>query len=277
MGEFVWTGFDYLGEPTPYYSSEVNLHNLRNDPTKKAELEKKMEEIRKTTPPSRSSYFGIVDLCGFPKDRFYLYQSQWRPDLPMAHILPHWNWEERIGQVIPVHVYTSGTEAELFINGKSLGRKVRKAGQDFRLVWDSVVYEPGQVKVVSYKDGSEWASDEVKTTGKASRIGLSADRNRIGPEGTDLAFVTVKIQDNNSLTVPGSRLQIRFEVEGPGEIVATDNGDPTSFVPFKSNEREAFNGMALVIVKARKDMKGVFTVRASGEGLETGQVRIEAR
>ncbi len=123
LGEYVWTGFDYLGEPTPYNSDETNLLNFRNDPSKKADLEKKLAEIRKTNPPSRSSYFGIVDLAGFPKDRFYLYQSQWLPEIPMAHILPHWNWKERIGKITPVHVYTSGDEAELFINGKSQGRK----------------------------------------------------------------------------------------------------------------------------------------------------------
>jgi beta-galactosidase len=131
LGEYVWTGFDYLGEPTPYNSDETNLLNFRNDPTKKAELEKKLEELRKTNPPSRSSYFGIVDLAGFPKDRYYLYQSHWRPDLPMAHILPHWNWKERVGQVTPVHVYTSGDAAELFINGKSQGRKSKRPDEDF--------------------------------------------------------------------------------------------------------------------------------------------------
>jgi beta-galactosidase len=126
-GSFAWTGFDYLGEPTPYYSS-------------------------------RSSYYGIVDLAGFKKDRFYLYQSHWRPDLPMAHILPHWTWPERVGQVTPVHVFTSGDEAELFLNGKSLGR--RKKGQyEYRLRWDDVVYEPGELKVVAYKGGMPWATD----------------------------------------------------------------------------------------------------------------------
>ena len=275
MGEYVWTGFDYLGEPTPYNSDETNLLNFRNDPAKKAELQKKLEELRKSTPPSRSSYFGIVDLCGFPKDRFYLYQSHWRPDLPMAHILPHWNWDERIGLVTPVNVYTSGTEAELFINGKSMGRKIRRPGQDFRLVWDSVKYEPGVVKVIAYKDGLQWATDEVKTTGSASKLQLSADRDVIVPDGVDLAFITVKVQDNTGLTVPRSRPLIKFEVEGPGEIIATDNGDATSFVPFRSHEKEAFNGLLLVIVKAKKGMKGTFSVNATSSGLESGHIQIQ--
>jgi beta-galactosidase len=275
MGEYVWTGFDYLGEPTPYNSDETSLLNFRNDPDKKTEMEKKLKEIRKSTPPSRSSYFGIIDLCGFPKDRFYLYQSHWRPDFPMAHILPHWNWKERIGKITPVNVYTSGTEAELFINGRSMGRKVRRTGQDFRLVWDSVKYEPGVVKVIAYKNGLQWATDEVKTTGSSNRLQLSADRDVIISDGVDLAFITVKIQDKTGLTVPGSRPLIKFEVEGPGEIVATDNGDATSFVPFLSNEREAFNGLALVIVKAKKGMKGTFIVKASSISLQNGQIQIQ--
>ena len=277
LGEYVWTGFDYLGEPTPYYSGEVDLMNLYNDPSKKEELEKKLEEIRLTTPPSRSSYFGIIDLAGFPKDRYYIYQSYWRPDLPMAHIFPHWNWEERIDSVVPVHVYTSGNEAELFLNGKSLGRKTKKENIDFRLVWDNVKYEHGTVKVIAYKDGKEWATDEVSTYGEAAKLDLSADRTTIVSDGMDLAFITVEVQDQNGLTVPRSNKLIKFEVEGPGEIVATDNGDPTSYTPFQSHEREAFNGLALVIVKGEKGATGTFTVKAASEGLRTGEVEIRLK
>ncbi|BEG99249.1 beta-galactosidase [Bacteroides sedimenti] len=277
LGEYVWTGFDYLGEPTPYNSDETNLLNFRNDPSKRAELEKKMNELRKNKAPSRSSYFGIVDLAGFPKDRFYLYQSHWRPDLPMVHILPHWNWVERIGQITPVHVYTSGDEAELFLNGKSLGRKVKQAGRDFRLVWDSVKYEPGIVKVVAYKNGKQWATNEVRTTGTAVKLYLTADRNTISSNEADLAYITVKVQDASGLTVPRTHPLIKFKVEGPGEIVATDNGDATSFVPFQSHEREAFNGMAVVIVKAKKGSKGTFKVIASSDGLDDGIVMLRAK
>ncbi|TSA34591.1 MAG: DUF4982 domain-containing protein [Porphyromonadaceae bacterium] len=250
LGEYVWTGFDYLGEPTPYNSDETNS-------------------------PSRSSYFGIVDLAGFPKDRFYLYQSQWRPDLPMAHILPHWNWKERIGQITPVHVYTSGDEAELFVNGKSQGRKAMRLGQDFRLVWDSVRYEPGKVEVIAYKNGKKWATDVVKTTGKPVRLTLTANQKTIFSDRPDLAYITVQVQDKEGFTVPRSHPLIRFEIEGPGEIVATDNGDATSFVPFQSHEREAFNGLALAIVKAKKNAGGRIIVKASSNGLQMGTTTIE--
>jgi len=277
LGEYVWTGFDYLGEPTPYNSDETNLLNFRNDPTKMAELEKKMEELRKIKAPSRSSYFGIVDLCGFPKDRFYLYQSHWRPNLPMAHILPHWNWSERLDSITPIHVYTSGDEAELFLNGKSLGRKIKKAGEEFRLVWDDVKYQPGVVKVIAYKNGKKWATDEVKTTGNAVKLNLTVDRNSIASDGVDLIYVTVKVQDKDGLTVPRTHPLIKFKVEGPGEIVATDNGDATSFVPFQSHEREAFNGMALVIVKAKKGLKGTFNVKAISNGMDAGEVNLKIK
>ena len=135
------------------FSDETNLLNFRTDPSKQKELEAKLAELQKSNPPSRSSYFGIIDLAGFPKDRYYSYKSHWRPDVPTAHILPHWNWSERKGQVVPVHVYTSGDEGELFLNGKSLGRKKMVKGQDFRLAWDDVVYTPGELKVVCNKNG----------------------------------------------------------------------------------------------------------------------------
>ncbi len=136
-------------------------------------MKKELKELGKIPVPSRSSYFGIIDLAGFRKDRFYLYQARWRPDLPMAHILPHWNWPDRVGQVTPVHVYTSGDEAELFLNGKSLGRK-KKGQYEYRLRWDDVVYQPGELKVVAYKQGKKWAQDVVTTTGPAAKLILQA-------------------------------------------------------------------------------------------------------
>lgn len=277
LGEYVWTGFDYLGEPTPYNSDETNLLNFRTDPNKKAELEKQLELIRKNNPPSRSSYFGIIDLAGFKKDRFYLYQAHWRPDLPMAHILPHWNWAERIDSITPVHVYTSGDEAELFLNGKSLGRKSKTAGKDFRLEWNDVKYQPGELKVVCYKNGKQWATDVVKTTGKMTMLTISTDRFEIKAGEDDLCFITVKVTDKDGLLVPRSHPTIRFSVEGAGEIVATDNGDATSFIPFQSHVKPAFNGMALVIVKAKKGMKGKMTVKAESDGLKTAAVVIDAK
>ncbi len=267
LGEFVWTGWDYLGEPTPYGSDETNLLNFRTDTSKRAELEKKLEEMKQQNPPSRSSYFGIIDLAGFPKDRFYLYQAHWRPQLPMAHILPHWNWSDRVDSIVPVHVYTSGDEAELFLNGKSLGRKAMQPGQDFRLVWENVKYTPGELKVIAYKNGKQWATDAVKTTGSAAKLSLSTDKKEITSDGLELAFITLKVQDKDGLTVPRSHPEISFAVEGPGEIVATDNGDATSFVSFQSHRRPAYNGMALVVVKAKKGQKGTIRIKATSGGL----------
>jgi beta-galactosidase len=242
-GEFVWTGWDYLGEPTPYYSS-------------------------------RSSYSGIIDLAGFKKDRFYLYQSHWRPELPMAHLLPHWNWPERVGEVTPVHVFTSGDEAELFLNGKSLGRK-KKAPYEYRLRWDDVKYEPGELRVVAYKNGKNWAEDIVKTTDEPVRLEASADRNEIRADGKDLSFITVRVTDKNGLTAPRANSSIKFEIEGCGEIVATDNGDPTDFTPFPSHERKAFNGLALVIVRSKAGASGSITVFAKSDGLKDAKVIIK--
>jgi beta-galactosidase len=244
-GEFVWSGWDYLGEPIPYYSS-------------------------------RSSYSGIIDLAGFKKDRFYLYQSRWRPELPVAHILPHWNWPQRIGEVTPVHVFTSGDEAELFLNGKSLGRK-KKSQYEYRLRWDEVKYEPGELKVLVYKNGKKWAEDLVETTGEPTRLEAKADRKTIKSDGKDLAFVTVQVADNNKRIVPRSDNLIEFSIEGPGEIVATDNGDPTNMVPFPSHKRKAFNGLALVIVRSNAGNTGIITVKAKSPGLKDALVEVKSK
>ena len=243
-GEFVWSGWDYLGEPTPFYTS-------------------------------RSSYSGIIDLAGFKKDRYYLYQARWRPELPMAHILPHWSWPERVGQFTPVHVFTSGDEAELFVNGKSQGR--RKRGQfDYRLRWDYVMYEPGELKVVAYRQGREWATATTRTAGSAAGLEASADRSRIAADGLDLAFVTVRVADKDGNTAPRANNLVRFSVEGPGEIVATDNGDPTSFVAFPSPQRPAFNGLCLVIVRAKPGQAGEIRVRAESPSLKGTQVLLNS-
>ena len=249
-GEFVWSGWDYIGEPTPYYSA-------------------------------RSSYSGVIDLAGFKKDRFYLYQSRWRPDHPMAHILPHWTWPGRVGKITPVHVFTSGDEAELFLNGRSLGRK-KKGPYEYRLRWDSVVYQPGELHVITYKNGKVWAADTVRTAGDAVRLQLKVDsgagrtvRSLIKADGKDLAFVTVRIVDSRGVLVPMANNDITFEIAGPGEIVATDNGDPADLQSFPSKERKAFNGMALVIVRAmpgrvaesaRLTRRIIVTARSKGLG-----------
>ncbi|MFT3746558.1 MAG: beta-galactosidase GalB [Pyrinomonadaceae bacterium] len=273
-GEFVWTGFDYLGEPTPYDRDASRTLNFRfTDPAEQSKAEETIKAGNRITVPSRSSYFGIVDLAGFPKDRFYIYQARWRPNLPMAHILPHWNWPDRKGQVTPVHVYTSGDEAELFLNGRSLGRK--KIGQyEYRLRWDDVIYEPGELKVIAYKNGNKWAEDVVKTTDAASQISLTADRSNIKADGSDLSFITVKIIDKNGLVVPKSNNRIKFSITGPGEIIAVDNGDAIDHDSFQRLDRRAYNGMALVIVRSLKGKAGKVVVTASAEGLKGSAINI---
>ncbi|MBI9019192.1 MAG: DUF4982 domain-containing protein [Phycisphaerae bacterium] len=273
-GEFVWTGFDYLGEPTPFNNDSTNLLNFASESEKKA-FQAKMEAMGGKSP-SRSSYFGIVDLCGFKKDRFYIYQAHWRPELPMAHILPHWNWPDRIGEITPVHVYTSGDEAELFVNGKSMGRK-KKEQYEYRITWDEIKYQPGIVHVIAYKNGKTWAQDIVATTEVPAKISLDVDRSIINADGNDLAFVTVEIKDKNNLTVPRSDNLVKFEIEGPGQIVAVGNGDATSHEPFQASQRKAYNGMALVIIKSYKGKIGTITLTAKSDGLSTAKVKIATK
>jgi beta-galactosidase len=244
-GGFVWSGWDYLGEPTPYYSA-------------------------------RSSYYGIIDLAGFKKDRFYLYQSHWRPELPTVHILPHWNWPERIGEVTPVHVFTSGNEAELFLNGRSLGRK-KKSHYEYRLRWDDVRYEPGELKVVAYKSGKRWAENTMKTTGEPAQLEASADRDAIRSDGKDLSFITVRVTDRNGLTVPRATNVITFEIDGPGAIIATDNGNPTDFELFTSHKRKAFHGLALAIVRSTTNRPGSIAVIVKSPGLREARLVVKSR
>ena len=273
-GEFVWTGFDYLGEPTPYNTDASNLLNF-SDPAEQARMAQELKELGRITVPSRSSYFGIFDLAGFKKDRFYLYQARWRPDLPLAHILPHWNWPERVGQVTPVVVYTSGDEAELFLNGRSLGRQ-KLAPQQYRLRWDAVKYQPGELHVVAYKQGQKWAEEFVRTTGPAAKVLLQADRGELQADGQDLSFVTVTIADQNDLLVPRAKNLVTFAITGPGEIAAVDNGDATSFEPFQAMERKAYNGLALVIVRTKAGQPGAITLRAQSEGLTPAEVTLQS-
>lgn len=242
-GEFVWTGFDYLGEPTPYYSS-------------------------------RSSYSGIIDLAGFPKDRYYLYQARWRPDLPMAHLLPHWTWPGREGEVTPVHVFTSGDEAELFVNGVSQGRQHKAPGQ-YRLRWDAVRYQPGELRVQAWRDGKPWAEDRVRTAQDATRLQAEADRTMISADGRDLAFISVQVRDASGQAVPRDARAIRFRVEGPAELLATDNGDPTDMTAFPSPVRNAFNGKVLAIVRALPGASGRVHVHAEAQGLAPAVVAIQ--
>lgn len=274
-GEFVWTGFDYLGEPTnngPRAGGRGGRGAAAGTGTGTAPA-----QPAPAADPSRSSYFGIIDLDGFKKDRFFIYQARWRPDFPMAHILPHWNWAGREGQVTPVHVYTSGDEAELFLNGKSLGKKT-KGQYEYRLRWDDVVYEPGELHVVAYKDGKKWAEETVKTTGDTAKVDAAPDRTTIANDGQDLSFVTVSIKDKNGLTVPTAMNDLHYEISGPGEIVAVDNGDETSLAPLQgSNNSKAFNGLALVVVRAKPGQSGPITLTASSPNLTTATAAITAK
>jgi len=273
FGEFVWTGFDYIGEPTPYNKDKTNLLNY-SDPKERERVKKELERLGNRIPP-RSSYFGILDLCGFRKDRFYIYQARWRPELPMAHILPHWNWPERVGKVTPVHVYTSGDEVELFLNGKSLGRK-KKGEYEYRLRWDDVVYQPGELKAVAYKDGQSWAEDVMRTTGEAAKIDLSVDRSVIAADGKDLSFVTVQISDSEGLLVPRSHNEVEFAIDGPAEILAVGSGNPTSHESFQASKRKAFNGLCLAIVRSRKGESGTIRLTATSKGLKQDVIELKS-
>jgi len=242
MGEFVWTGFDYLGEPTPY----------------------------KSEWPSRSSYFGIIDLCGISKDRYYLYRSHWS-DKDTIHLLPHWNWKGREGEITPVHCYTSYDSAELFLNDKSLGTRKKDPASVFgryRLVWDDVKYEPGTLKVVAFdKTGGPAGEKEMRTSGAPARIELIPDRREIQADGKDLSFITVKITDSEGTLCPLADNSICFDVSGAGVVAAVGNGDPTSLESFSADRRKAFHGMCIAIIRSRKGCAGETMIRASADGL----------
>lgn len=272
-GEFVWTGFDYLGEPTPYNKDLTNLLNF-SDLNELEKARKELEELGKIKTPSRSSYFGIVDLCGFPKDRYYNYKSYWRPDVPTVHILPHWNWEERIGEITPVHIYTSGDAVELFLNGKSLGRREKAHSYD-RLTWDDVRYEPGSLKAVAYKNGQKWAEELVETTGKPAALQVTAEKTELKSDGTDLSFIRVAVVDSQGRVVPRSKNHLKFSVTGPAEIIATDNGDATSLLPFQLSERDAYNGLALVILRSQYMKQGKVLLTVESKGLPKQKIALK--
>jgi len=252
LGEFVWTGFDYLGEPTPY----------------------------KEEWPSRSSYFGIIDLCGLPKDRYYLYQSHWS-DREVLHLLPHWNWEGREGETTPVHCYTSYDSAELFLNGRSLGvRKKDPEGvyERYRLIWEDVRYEPGELKVVALDDAGRPAAEKlIRTAGAPARIELAPDRREIQANGADLSFITVRITDEDGNVCPVADNLVRFELEGPGEIVAVGNGNAASTEPFVADYRKAFHGLCVVIVRSTEEGEGEVRVRAVSDGLREAETLLVCR
>jgi len=273
-GEFVWTGFDYLGEPTPFYDDSSPPTSFQSAAEKQAYQEMRAKTGNKS--PARSSYFGIIDLAGFPKDRYYLYQARWRPELPMAHLLPHWTWPERAGEVTPVHAYTSGDEAELFLNHKSLGRK--KRGQfDYRLRWDDVKYEPGELRLVAYKNGAPWAETFQRTADSPAQLVLTTDRADLQADGQDLAFLTTSVRDAKGTLVPRAALPVTFTIDGPAGILAVDNGDPTSFEPFQASRRTTFNGLALAIIRTHAGQSGEIRVTATTAGLPPATVTLKSR
>jgi beta-galactosidase len=243
-GQFVWSGFDYHGEPDPFENQW----------------------------PAHSSYFGIIDMCGFPKDRFYLYQSQWSK-VPMVHLLPHWNWEGREGEKTPVFVYTNGQAAELFVNGKSVGKKENKKGQ-YRLKWNDVVYQPGSIKAIAYNENNQViAEKEIKTADKPGMIELLADRDKISSDREDLSFITVRVVDEKGIFCPTADNLISFKVEGEGEIAAVGNGNPISHESYQGNQRQAFNGKCLLIIRST-DKKGEIKITATSPDLKEKSIEI---
>ncbi|WOD42813.1 beta-galactosidase GalB [Hwangdonia lutea] len=252
IGEFVWTGFDYLGEPTPY----------------------------DTKWPSRSSYFGINDLAGLPKDRYYLYRSRWNTEDETLHILPHWNWEGREGETTPVFVYTSYNSAELFINGKSMGIKKKNNSTPkhrYRLMWMDVKYQPGTIKVVAFDDdGNPAAEKEIHTAGKPYKLVLESDRKTIKADGKDLAFVTVSVVDKNGIPCPTATNQLKFKIKGDGIFKAACNGDATSLEPFHLPTMKLFSGKLVVLVQSNSNA-GKINLTVSGNGLKTEKIIIQTK
>ncbi|HUX62057.1 MAG TPA: beta-galactosidase GalB [Ignavibacteriaceae bacterium] len=253
-GMFIWTGFDYLGEPTPY------------------------------TWPSRSSYFGVIDLAGFPKDAYYLYQSEWT-NKPVLHIFPPWNpqcwttikdgkpnWKN--GDSVDVWAYTNCKEVELFLNGKSLGTK-EKTNDDLHLMW-RVPYVPGTLKAVGLNGGKETLTAFDQTAGSPAKISIEPDRDTISADGRDLSFVTVRVMDKDGIMVPYADNLVNFKVSGEGKIIGVDNGSETSHEPFKANYRKAFNGMCLVVIQS-KDKSGKIKLEAESKGLKSALVEITAK
>ncbi len=244
-GQFVWSGFDYHGEPDPYEEGYF---------------------------PAHSSYFGIVDMCGLKKDRFYLYQSQWT-DEPMIHLLPHWNWEGREGEITPVYVYSNCPEVELVVNGETMGRKQKQQGI-YRFKWEEIEYHPGSIRAVGYDgDGNILCEKEISTAGPASRIELVADRSTISADGEDLSFVTVKIIDKEGNICPEAGNMVHFAIEGTATLACVGNGDPTCIESYQKPQRSAFHGLCLLVVKSSNNA-GVIKVTAQSEGLEDAVIEL---
>ena len=267
IGEFVWTGFDYLGEPTPYY----------------------------TNWPSHSSLFGIIDLASIPKDRYYLYRSHWNKEEKTLHILPHWTWPDRKGKVTPIFVYTSYPSAELFINGKSQGKRTKELsvtleGSDsraaqqgferqkrYRLMWMDTKYEPGTVKVVAYDEqGNVAETKEIRTAGKPHHIELKADRTHLTADGKDLAYINVRIVDKNGNLCPDETREVRFRVTGAGSYRAAANGNPISLESFQLNKMKLFSGQLTAIVQTAEEA-GAIIFEAQADGVKSALLQLNSQ
>lgn len=253
IGQFVWTGFDYLGEPSPYDTDAW---------------------------PSHSSVFGIIDLASIPKDRYYLYRSLWNKTDNTLHVLPHWTWEGREGETTPVFVYTNYASAELFVNGKSYGKKSKSnetLQHRYRLMWMDVVYEPGEVKVVAYdKDGKAVDEKIVRTAGKPHHLELIADRMEISADGKDLAYVTVRVVDKDGNLCPHDNRLINFSVKGAGQYRAAANGNPTSLDLFHLPQMHAFSGQLTVIIQSN-ELPGAITLEAKAKGMKSNKLVFKAK
>lgn len=253
LGQFVWTGFDYLGEPSPY---DTNAW------------------------PSHSSYFGIIDLASLPKDRYYLYRSQWNKQDPTLHVLPHWNWKGREGEITPIFVYTTYPKAEVFINGKSQG--VREFNDStvmnrFRLMWNDTRYEPGEVRVVAYDEQGNPAAEKVmRTAGKAHRLVATPNRTEVNGNGEELVYFTITVEDKDGNPVPTDERMVAFKVDGAGAFEATANGDPTCVLPFQNPEMKLFSGAATAIVRA-SDTPGDMTFTVSAKGLKPATATVKVK
>ena len=286
-GEYVWTGFDYIGEPTPYNQDASNIGNFQG--ASEEEKAKAMAELKAmgNKAPSRSSYFGIIDLAGFPKDTYYLYQSRWAPEVKQAHILPHWNWPDRVGKKTPVMVFSSGDEAELFLNGKSQGVRKKGEGGTFgqagmkisknghRFSWEDVVYEPGELKVVVKKDGKPWATATRVTTGKAVKVQAAVDRSKIAGDARDLAFIELALVDAKGNVVPTDSRKVSFSIEGPADLVGFCNGNPVDQTCMQDTDQRFFNGRIVAVVRGERGKRGTATVTIKAKGLPEVQVPVE--
>lgn len=262
-GEFVWTGFDYLGEPTPYGNRSVSRMGMNE------------------SEASRSSYFGIVDLVGIPKDRFYLYRSYWKPEELTIHILPHWNWLQRTGQNVPVFVYTNGDEAELFLNGKSLGSQkknpvAKNSTERFRLMWKNVNYEPGELKAVAYKNGVKLGEHVLETTGEPTSLKLTPEKKVLTANGEDLSYILIEAVDKAGRPHPLASQKVEIALKGKGVIAGVGNGNPQSFESFQASQVYLFNGKAMIILGSGFE-SGEATITISAEGLKkaTTHIKIE--